>query len=191
MIMAAGDSVATTNLGNPTSITNDNAYLVWSNDNNGTALTNSVSGFANATTRIDRTWKVDKTNFANQNITACFSGYNGDYFMLISSDATFGSGDTELTLTADGCVTFSSALLPDGAYFTLGKKIIGPACVNGGIQVWLRADGSVTNGTGEAAENGNAVNSWVDFSGFERTATQAVVGTNPHLQAIQRILIHP
>ncbi len=171
--IAIGDSIMPTNAANAVNITNDLSFLTWANNDGNTTAFNtgvSVSGIL-STTRIPRIWKVDKTNFATQNITLNFSGSAASTYLLISSDPTFATIDDEFPLNAAGNVTFSSADLPHGAYFTFGKRVAGPACVNAGIQVWLRGDYKATT------------SSWSDFSGNAFDAAQASVPNQPIVNA--------
>ncbi|MDX1943590.1 MAG: LamG-like jellyroll fold domain-containing protein [Saprospiraceae bacterium] len=166
--MAVGTSLAASNAANATTITNDKSFLVWSNNDGATAFSPIVSGFTNATTRMSRIWKVDKHNWADQNITICAS-QAGERYLLLSTDDTFGAGDVEKTFNfGTGCLTLNSSEMADGSYFTIATKIVGPACVNAGVQVWLRSD----YGTGTTTDN-TGITNWSDFSGNNQGAAQS------------------
>ncbi|MBK7872690.1 MAG: hypothetical protein IPJ74_19440 [Saprospiraceae bacterium] len=164
--MALGSAVETTNAANTNAFTNDLAYLVWGNDNGVTTFNTAVSG-TNVNSRLGRVWKVQKSaNWDdNQDITLCFNGgYNEENYLIISDANTFATLDLEQALDANGCIAFNSALLEDGDFFSLGVEVSGPACVNPGISMWLRADAGTVDGT-----------SWLDQSGKNVNAT----GVNP------------
>jgi hypothetical protein len=169
--LAAGDTIRTTNALNPVTTVADNSFLTWANNNGATTgFTVDITATGiNATTRIARIWKVDKTNWtAPANLTINFQGANADYYLLISNDPTFVTGVTEYRLNAAGNRTFPHTALPDGAYFTFGKRLAGPACVNAGIKAWYRADDGITTGA-----------QWSDYSGNSNDATQATVTNQP------------
>lgn len=167
--MAVGTSLAASNAANANTITNDKSFLVWSNNDGATTFSPAVSGFSNATVRMGRIWKVEKTaNWADQDITICAS-QNGERYLLLSADATFdGASDTEKSFDfGTGCVTFNSSELADDSYFTIATKIAGPACVNAGIKLWLRSDYGVT-------QSGGAISKWGEYSGNNNSPTAAV-----------------
>ncbi len=162
LAVGVGDSIATTNQLNTAEITNDNSYFVFGDDNGAITYTTPVSGLANVTTRMPRTWKVDKTNFADANIAFKLTGGNDKVYLIVSADNTFDGTDATYQLEANGSVQLSSAEIPDGAYFTFGKQLNGPGYVNVGVALWLRADDNVS--TSET---------WIDYSGNDNDANQA------------------
>ncbi|AXY73485.1 T9SS C-terminal target domain-containing protein [Paraflavitalea soli] len=170
--VAVGDALAASNADNSDTILNNRSFLVWGDNNGATTYTTSVTG-NNVTLRMPRVWKADKTNWATRNVTIkLHSSVANTYLLISNSDPTFGTIDQELLINPDSTITISSDLLPDGAYFTFGKQIVGPGYVNAGVQVWLRADDGVsTNDT------------WFDYSGNDADATQAVVANQPALTA--------
>ncbi|MBK7872694.1 MAG: hypothetical protein IPJ74_19460 [Saprospiraceae bacterium] len=164
LTVALGSVIETTNALNTNPITDDVSFLVWGH-NNGSTDFSSDAGGTNATVRMDRVWRVQRTDWTDQNITMKFDGYDDESYLIIHpTDPTFAAIPLEYQLSATGEVTFNTSDLPDGAYFTLGKNLIGPACVDGGIQVWLRADQGV-------ATSGTEVTTWSDFSNNGNTPT--------------------
>ncbi len=92
------------------------------------------------------------------------------YLLVNATDPNFGAGTTEYAITTStSSVTLNTSNLPDGAYFTVATKIVGPACVNNGIAMWLRSDYAT------------APNSWIDFSGNQYNAAQATAANQPAL----------
>lgn len=168
--VAVGDDLAASNADNSDSITNDKSFLVWGDNNGAITYTTNVTG-SNVTLRMPRVWKVDKTNWADKSVTLkLFGNVTNTYLLISNGDASFATIDQELPMNADSTITIGSDLLPDGAYFTFARQIIGPGFVNPGVQVWLRADDGVsTNDT------------WSDYSGNSADATQALVANQPAL----------
>lgn len=167
--IAMGDSIATTNLDNANTIINDNSYLVFADDGAATQYTTAISGLASLTTRMPRTWKVDKTNFADADVSFKLTGGNDKVYLIVSgADNVFDGADVAYQLSANGTVTLSSADLPDGAYFSFAKELNGPGYVNIGVQFWLRAD-----------DNVSTVDTWNDFSGNDNNAAQATAANQP------------
>lgn len=173
--MALGNSIALTNEENTASITNDKSFLVFAD--NGLSVTdynNPVAG-VNATQRISRVWKVDKTSWTDQNITLSASVTGSDNYLLVSTDPTFATLNQELPLSATGLITLNSSLLTDGVYFTFGRPVVAPGCVATPV-LWLKANEGVTAGGGQ-------VSSWTDASGSGNTTTQATAANQPQLVA--------
>jgi hypothetical protein len=168
--VAVGENIAASNAENSDTIVNNKSFLVWGDNNGAISYTAGVTG-NNVTLRMPRIWKIDKTNWATRNITIKLHSNVANTYLLISNgDPTFATIDQELLINPDSTITISSDLLPDGAYFTFGKQIVGPGYVNAGVQVWLRADDGVSN-------NSN----WFDYSGNDADAAQAVVANQPAL----------
>ena len=168
--MAVGDSIATSNATNTAIINNNNSFLVWGDDNGSQTTTVAVTA-TNVTERMTRVFRVDKTNWADQNITFKATGYGNRYLIISNSSATFTTVNQEILLDASGKATFNSSLLPDGAYFTIGDALKGPGCVNLGIKLWLRADFDAS------------VGAWDDYSGNDRSAVQATLANQPVLSS--------
>lgn len=165
--IAAGTSVAADNASNTASI-DDLSFFTWSDNNGATTFSILVTGLANATSRIARVWKVDKTNWTDQDITIKIDQIGNRYLLVNATDPAFGAGSVEYPVnTTNGTVTLNSADLPDGAYFTIATKIVGPGCVNPGIAMWLRADYGADNA------------SWNDFSGNQVNGAQATAANQP------------
>lgn len=167
--IALGQAIAATNAENLNEM-DDKSFFTWASNGASTQFIMPVTSTPNATVRMSRVWKVDRTNWTDQDITIRFT-QNGDRYLLINTnnDPAFGAGTVEYAInTQNGTVTINTADLPDGAYFTLASKLTGPACVNGNIAAWLRADyGTSTPG------------SWIDFSGQQRHGVQGTAAAMP------------
>ncbi|MBK6995181.1 MAG: hypothetical protein IPH31_09725 [Lewinellaceae bacterium] len=137
---ATGSSIKADNASNSTAITADNSYLSWADNNTSQTTTVAVAG-TNVSDRMTRVWKVDKTNWTDQNITVKAAGYANRYLIIHNTSATFATAPSqEILLDANGQATFNSSLLPDGAFFSIGNIVKGPACLSAGIGGWWRAD---------------------------------------------------
>lgn len=166
--IAAGTAVAVTNKANATAITNDLSFFTFGDDGGATTYLTPITGITGINNRMARTWKAQKTNWADQDITFKLSGGNAQTRLLVSTDATFGAGDAAYALNADGTVTVNSSLLANGSYFTFARRITGPNGVSNGVTFWLRADDGVSNGS-----------QWNDFSNLGNNALQSVVSSQP------------
>jgi hypothetical protein len=173
--LAIGDSIAINNALNPATITNDKSFLVWGDDNGSSTTTVPVTA-TNVTERMTRVWRVDKTNWADQNISFRAQGFGNRYLIISNSSATFTTVDQEIPLDGNGRATFNSSLIPDGAYFTIGDAIKGPGCVNAGVKMWFRPDYDITVSSGKVAQ-------WADYSGNDVVATQTNTTRQPTYSA--------
>lgn len=170
--IAVGNAVAASNLGNTSTITNDKSFIVFSDDGTTASYATPVTGVTGVNTRMTRIFKVDKTNWADQNITLKLNGGNAQTSLLVSTDAVFDGSDTKYVLNADSTITLNSSILADGVYFTFATNIKGPNGVNKGINFWLRADDGNTSGA-----------SWKDYAGYGHQALQSVVAGQPATDA--------
>ena len=167
--IALGNTVATSNALNTSTITNDRSYFVFGDDGASTAFVTPVTGFSGITNRMTRIFRVDKTaNWADQSITLKLKGGNAQTYLLVSTDAVFNGSDARYVLNADSTVTLNTSNLPDGVYFTFATDIKGPNGVNKGINFWLRADDGNTSGA-----------AWKDYAGYGHQALQATVANQP------------
>ncbi len=120
--------MAPTNNENEETISNDLSVLIWGNDSASTAFTLPFAG-AKANTRMVRKWKVQKTNWADQEITVKLNKGREGHYLLISTDPTFATVSQELPVNNDGTVTFNSSLLANNVYFTFGREQKSPGGV--------------------------------------------------------------
>lgn len=167
LTIAVGDSIAATNQTSPGAFSDDLSFMSWADNNLATTLSTAITG-GNATLRMPRVWKMQKVNFTDVNITLK-PARSVRYLLVNATDSTFATGTTnEYTFNAaTGAITVNSGVIPNGAYFTFGTRVVGPGCVNAGIDVWLRADKNA------------AGNNWSDFSGNGRDALQGASANQP------------
>lgn len=170
--LALGNSVAVSNALNTSVVTNDRSFFMIGDDGATTAYTTPISGQAGLSHRMTRIFKIDKTNWADQNITFKLKGGNAQTYLLLSNDAVFDGADTKLVMNADSTITINTSTLADGSFFTFATALRGPNAITNGIMVWLRADDKISNGV-----------QWNDFSRFGTGATQPVNALSPTLDA--------
>ncbi|MGF6849824.1 hypothetical protein QFZ51_005059 [Chitinophaga sp. W3I9] len=172
--ISLGNNIAITNEQNTNTITNDKSFFVFGDNGQPAAsYTNIISG-ANATRRLPRIWKVDKTNWADQPITLKADAPGTKVYLLISTDPTFATINQELPLNTDKTITLNSSLMPDGVYFTFGAAVKYPGGVSSGKLVWLRAD----LGTSANADN-TPIGSWNDYSSNGNNMSQNTPASQP------------
>ncbi len=165
--MALGNSIAASNALNAGTITADKSFFVAGDNGAAKIFSVNVTGLTGVNVALARTWKVQKTNWADQTITLrTDSTLTAPQFIIISSDASFGAGDLVLPLT-NRTVTLNSSQLPNGAYFTFANALTAPGNVTTGIAAWWRAD------------SGASAGSWSDNSGNGKTLTQPSVANQP------------
>ena len=163
--IAAGNILAATNNDNADSIINNLSVFMWGNDSASTALTTAFTAGTYSSTRMARVWKVQKTNWADKDITIKLNNGKANNYLLVSTDPTFATISQELQLSNTGTITLSSALLANGVYFTFGRQQKSPGGVFNGLTVWTKADEGVTmTGT-------NAI-TWEDQSSSQRIWTK-------------------
>jgi gliding motility-associated-like protein len=165
--IAVGPTIAASNAANTTGITNDLSFLTFGDDGGADTFLTPVTGINGVNSRMARAFKVQKTNWADQNIAIKLAGAIVETYLVISTDATFGPGDAAYAMD-NNTVTINSSLLPDNAYFTFARTITGPNGVKDGISFWLRADDGISNG-----------GSWNDYSNYGNIASQPLVSGQP------------
>ena len=166
--IAVGSTVAYSNAANAGTISNNKSFFVFSDDAASARLPDTSEWYHRREQSHDRIFKVDKTNWADQNITFKLNGGNAQIYLLVSADANFGAGDAAYVLSADSTVTLNSNNLADGAYFTFATFIKGPNAITKGLNFWLRADDGASSGS-----------QWNDYSGYNHNALQPAVGSQP------------
>ncbi|MGF6849825.1 hypothetical protein QFZ51_005060 [Chitinophaga sp. W3I9] len=143
--ISLGNAIAVSNAANTNTFTQDKSFLVFG-DNNGIANYFTAVTGANATQRMGRVWKVQKSAGWNnsQQVTLKLEGGTENNYLLISTDAAFGTITRELKLSSTGTVTLSSADLANSSFFTFGKQQRSPGGVATNLQAWVKADAGAT-----------------------------------------------
>jgi hypothetical protein len=100
----------------------DTVYLIGWHNGLSTGFTASYNGGSN--NRIPRTWKFESTNMTTGVYIAVLSGtlwlpVGGTYSglaLVVSTDTTFTSWDTVVTLSVSGTALYANATVPDGSF---------------------------------------------------------------------------
>jgi len=166
--IAVGSTVAVSNNANTGAIANNISFFTFADDGASTRYLTPVTGIEGVNHRMPRIFKVDKTNWADQDITFKLKGGNAETYLLVSVDAIFEAGDAAYVLSADSTVTLNSSNLPDGAYFTFATFIKGPNAITKGLNFWLRADDGNTSGA-----------AWNDYAGYGHQMLQPAAVSQP------------
>ncbi|WP_325531242.1 right-handed parallel beta-helix repeat-containing protein, partial [Chitinophaga sp.] len=143
--IALGSIIAASNAANTNNFTQDKSFLAFSDNGGSTNYFTAVSS-SNATQRMVRVWRIQKTaSWDNaQQVTLQLKNGAGDNYLLISTDPVFGTVTKELKLSSTGTVTLTGADLANGAYFTFGRKQRFPGGVAANLQTWVKADAGTT-----------------------------------------------
>ncbi|HWV67786.1 hypothetical protein, partial [Chitinophaga sp.] len=143
--IALGNAIAVSNAANATNFTQDKSFLVFSDNGGNTNYFTAVTS-TNANSRMGRVWRVQKTASWNntQPVTLQLDGGSENNYLLISTNAAFGTVTRELKLSSNGTVTVSSTDLANGAFFTFGKLQRFPGGVATDLQTWVKADAGAT-----------------------------------------------
>ncbi|MEQ9300216.1 MAG: LamG-like jellyroll fold domain-containing protein, partial [Cyclobacteriaceae bacterium] len=152
-----------------TSLSND-AFFVVSHHGGSLGLDSASGGIADI--RLGRVWKVNETNSPGAVHVAIPASLGVFSNMVVNSDPTFASGNTEITLSLSGGYYTASYDFADGDFFSFAADPIYPGAVSANIELWLKADGGVT-------APGNLVSLWEDQSGNSQNAAGA---SNAELQ---------
>jgi hypothetical protein len=159
--IAAGNEIKASNEAlSGISITNNRSFLTFSDNNGATAYSTQI-GNTNLK-RMDRTFKVDKTNWSDGNVTLQLDGTQPieTIYIVIGSDSSF-PGTSRTGQLVDGKITLNSSDLADGSYFTFAQAATAakaPGGVNG-ASLWLKADKDAT------ADGAGQLSGWTDQTG--------------------------
>jgi hypothetical protein len=122
-------------LQNPTGLGSSGSYCFFGHDNGSLLASSNVPAGWNGS-RVNRTWRVDNTNYSgNYKLTFDLGGISigasSDYVLLIDDDGDFSNGGTIEHYTGvffnsgNNTVEFTNVSVPDGFYFTLGNNKAG------------------------------------------------------------------
>ncbi len=183
-------------ISNPSSLNNGD-YLIIGSDGGSYAVSGDVGSLVSQ--RWTRTWRPDITGTPGTVDITFYLGNNdfavdpNEYALYIENgDGIFSNGATSIHQTGmaydalNKTVTFTGVPLTNGSYFTLAELSsspppppsdpisFGPGGVGttGNIDIWVKADELPLS-------NSDPVTSWVDASGNENDANQAIVADQP------------
>jgi len=129
LTIALGANVATTNSGNTETIGADKSFFVFGDNDGAAAYNTSIARGGESLKRMDRIYKVDKTNWIDTSITLQVDNPKGPAYLVVSSDAAFDGSDTFIPMTAPGKVTLNSTNFADGSYMTFAVVVSQPAAL--------------------------------------------------------------
>jgi len=185
------DAIVTIDKGG--AFSNDLDFLFWGNDN-GVIEATTTGAHPSFDQRLVRTWKVDVTGTPG-NVSVSFefvdgifnSGNAADYALLIDgSDTDFSDATAHTTGASIGgnAISFTGVAFNDGDFFTLAvPNSPGPGGVSLNMALWYKANAGVEEASGDAAEDGDAIEFWRDQSPFSNDAIQSDIGERPALDA--------
>lgn len=133
LAVGLGADIPGTNSANTGTIEADKSFFVFSDDNGAAAYTAALAKPGESLKRMERTYKVDKTNWTDANMTfladqaAGITG--GPTYLVVSSDAVFDGSDTFIPMDAAGKVMVNSSVLADGSYFTFAAAVSQPVAL--------------------------------------------------------------
>ncbi|MBK9256229.1 MAG: Ig-like domain-containing protein [Saprospiraceae bacterium] len=184
VVIGNGNSIATTNALNTSTISVNKSALIWGDDAGSVSGWTSTGAPSSLRQIIGRTWKVQETGtIGSVKIQiADNSGVNGlpaevnTVYLLIDSDGNFSNGATEIAMTLVGTNWEANVDLTNGQFFTFATQVqIAPGGVSGAL-VWLKSNTGTSTTT-----NGSGVSAWTNQMG-SGNAIQTIAGNQPTYQ---------
>lgn len=168
-------TIAASNAANGNSFAADKNFMLWGSNTlsatYGIAYTPTSFTPAAGYFRMSRVWKVQETGTVGNVVV---QGTGADH-LLVSSDPTFATGVTELSLSSGSAtIDFSN-----GQFFTFGRELVAPGGVSAGLGVWLRADQGSSTTT-----DGQTVTDWADFGPIGNDVTQPTAANQPKFKEV-------
>ncbi|OUQ87019.1 hypothetical protein B5G50_18960 [Brevibacillus brevis] len=199
--LAIGNAIQETNAQNPKTIAEDKSFFVFSDNGGDVTFETPITKDTESLKRIGRTYKVEKTNWQDTDITLQVDKVVGasewPLYLVVSGDEQFDQNDAFYPLT-DGKVTLNSSEFANGNYFTIATTVPVPTAATieqteaDGNKITLTFDQGVelTDLTGfTITVDGTAVeNGGLTFKVDENDATKLVItlpaGTNVSNKAV-------
>ncbi|WP_216675500.1 S-layer homology domain-containing protein [Brevibacillus sp. HB1.3] len=124
--LAIGNAIQETNAQNTTTIAEDKSFFVFSDNGGDVTFVAPLTKDTESLKRIGRTYKVEKTNWQDRDITLQVDKVKGasewPLYLVVSGDEQFDQNDAFHPLT-DGKVTLNSAEFATGHYFTIATIV--------------------------------------------------------------------
>lgn len=175
-VIGNASTITSLNTSHTDTFSADQSFLVWGSDNGSTSFATSYA----LGTRMARTWKVQETGTVGtvkvglrQSEIGTVNGLN----LVVSSDATFGSGDAQYSMTTEtiGTDVYYTATvdLSNGQYFTFGH------CSSPTLSVTPSSGDYVWKGTNSSSwsDAGN----WYYYSSSTYTNAASVPGSTSNI----------
>lgn len=160
--------------------TNTGSYIMWGDNNLTGGSANVAAPYVLRSARIWKTAVVGTPGTATFSIdlnTAGIAntGNAADYALLQDANTDFSSGSAVHTTGASlvgNTLSFTNVNFTHDQFFTVALSNVNtPGGVAAGLSIWLKANGDVWEAPSDPAENGDAITSWRDMSGFNRHYT--------------------
>ncbi|RAT99186.1 S-layer homology domain-containing protein [Brevibacillus sp. Leaf182] len=124
--LAIGNAIQETNAQNTSTIAEDKSFFVFSDNGGDVTFVTPVTKDTESLKRVGRTYKVEKTNWQDTDITLQVDKVAGasewPLYLVVSGDEQFDQNDAFHPLT-DGKVTLNSAEFANGNYFTIATIV--------------------------------------------------------------------
>ncbi|NRR22890.1 S-layer homology domain-containing protein [Brevibacillus sp. MS2.2] len=124
--LAIGNAIEETNAQNTKTIAQDKSFFVFSDNGGDVTFVTPITKDTESLKRIGRTYKVEKTNWQDTDITLHVDKVEGasewPLYLVVSEDEQFDQNDAFHPLT-DGTVTLNSAEFAHGNYFTVAATV--------------------------------------------------------------------
>lgn len=181
IVSVANTSLAADNQSNGNTISSDEGYFLWGNDDD--ALTFSETGAPADRQILARKWIIEESGSGNVEISVpdnsssaatVLPNAEGTIYLLADTDTNFSSGATEITMTLNGTEWEATTNLSSFTYFTFATELpSGPGAITSNLTFWFKADSSAWNDDGATnlATDGQSIARWSDLSGNGNDAT--------------------
>jgi len=170
-------SIAASNSSNTNTFSADLSFDVWGDNGQTSAFTtpiiNALPAPVSYASRMSRIWTVQETGTVGNvqvavpgNLLVNNSG-NSNYYLVVSSDPTFATGNTWYPLSNSisiGGIACSATTVDftTGQYFTVATPVQAPGGVTNGLVFWAKADNA-------GVTPGNMMTGWADVSPYFNT----------------------
>ena len=188
IVSIANGSLATNNPSNGNTISGDEDYFMWGNDDG--SLTFSTTGAPSNRQILGRTWLIEESGSGSIEVSVPDNSSSASttlpaeettIYILADTDADFSSGATEITMTLNGTEWEATTNLSSYTYFTFATESVGggPSGVGTDATFWIKADEECwsNNGGTVACTDGSVIQRITDQSSAGNDATDS--GTDP------------
>ncbi|CAN5441032.1 hypothetical protein BH09BAC3_BH09BAC3_30300 [soil metagenome] len=175
----------------PSPVLSNGQFMLWGH--NSPAIGNSSDAPAGYSNRLSRVWRVAKTGTTSTvSVSFDLTGLGisladpTKFALLIDGDGVFSDAVawTAGRTIVGNVVTFTTAPIADGEYFSLATDLVpGPGGVGGAV-VWLRADKNayIDAGTTLATANNQPIRQWNNQGQPTYNVAQSTVANQPTFQ---------
>ena len=141
-------TIGADNVSNANAFGADRTFMLWGDNGAATAPMTPVTAPTPGMKRMARVWKVQETGtvgtVAVRIPIARLAGTNAS--LIRSTDPTFATANTFVTLSASGSNYEGSFDFASGDFFTFGAVLPSPGGVVDGLEYWIRPEDMVASG---------------------------------------------